>query len=176
MKLTWKTLLFPFVSLAIAAADIWSKLAILSGFELYQSKNIVGDLLRFTFTWNRGITFGTFNSSGGVPEWQPYLLIGINFLILIAMVILFFRLQNILKPGAPLFLGRLVVSFVAGGAIGNNTDRFMHKAVLDFIDVGIGNNRFYIFNVADSFIVVGAIGLALLLIFFEQKQQPKVES
>jgi signal peptidase II len=171
MKITPKWLVYPVISLAVAALDLWSKFAILAQFQLYQSRQVIGDLLRFTFTWNRGITFGTFNNATGVPDWQPFLLIGINFIILVVMIVIFFRLHRLLKGDVPVLLGRIVVSFIAGGAIGNNVDRFLHKAVVDFIDCGIGSARFFVFNVADSFVVIGAIGLGILLILFERKPE-----
>jgi signal peptidase II len=51
-----------------------------------------------------------------------------------------------------------------GGAAGNLIDRFRARAsVVDFIDIGVGNVRFWTFNVADSAVTVGAILLALVL-------------
>lgn len=53
---------------------------------------------------------------------------------------------------------------VAAGAVGNLLDRIRSvRGVVDFLDVGIGDSRFYTFNVADSFVTVGAILLAILL-------------
>jgi signal peptidase II len=50
------------------------------------------------------------------------------------------------------------LALVAGGAAGNLIDRLRwDRGVVDFIDVGLGNTRFYIFNVADAAITVGAI-------------------
>jgi signal peptidase II len=57
----------------------------------------------------------------------------------------------------------LALSLVTAGALGNLTDRLMSsRGVVDFIDVGIGNSRFYTFNVADAGVTCGAILLALL--------------
>ncbi len=53
---------------------------------------------------------------------------------------------------------------VIGGAIGNLLDRiFQRDGVVDFIDIGIGDTRFWTFNVADSAVTVGAVLLVLAL-------------
>jgi lipoprotein signal peptidase len=44
--------------------------------------------------------------------------------------------------------------------LGNFIDRIRLGYVVDFADIGIGSNRFYIFNIADS-----AVTVAILLIF-----------
>jgi signal peptidase II len=46
---------------------------------------------------------------------------------------------------------------ITGGAVGNLIDRLAKKEVVDFIDCGIGDLRWPIFNVADIAITIGAI-------------------
>lgn len=53
--------------------------------------------------------------------------------------------------------------------MGNLIDRLAKKEVIDFIDCGIGNLRWPIFNVADIAITIGAI----LLIRYSFIYQPK---
>src|SRR3546814_15382907 len=55
----------------------------------------------------------------------------------------------------------LPYALVIGGAIGNLIDRLMHGYVIDFIDAFWGEYHWPAFNLADSAIVAGAIGLAL---------------
>ena len=56
---------------------------------------------------------------------------------------------------------RIVALALAGGAAGNLIDRFRSPdGVVDFIDIGYGNVRFWTFNVADSAVTVGALILA----------------
>ncbi|MGH7559552.1 MAG: signal peptidase II [Gemmatimonadales bacterium] len=56
------------------------------------------------------------------------------------------------------------IALVAGGALGNLLDRLRSsRGVVDFIDVGIGDTRFWTFNVADVGVTVGAILLAVVL-------------
>ena len=45
------------------------------------------------------------------------------------------------------------LGLLLGGAIGNMIDRFRFGYVVDWVDAGIGDLRFYTFNVADSMII-----------------------
>lgn len=56
---------------------------------------------------------------------------------------------------------RLGFAFVIGGAIGNLIDRVMLGHVVDYVLLHAGNWSFAVFNLADSFITVGA-GLIVL--------------
>ncbi|MEO5885065.1 MAG: signal peptidase II, partial [Candidatus Limnocylindrales bacterium] len=56
----------------------------------------------------------------------------------------------------------LALGLLLGGAIGNMLDRFRLGYVVDWVDIGIGDVRFYTFNVADS-AITGAILLLILL-------------
>ena len=60
-------------------------------------------------------------------------------------------------------LSQLALVLVLGGALGNIIDRLIHEAgVVDFFDVGVSEQwRWPIFNVADSFVTIGIILLAL---------------
>lgn len=49
------------------------------------------------------------------------------------------------------------LSLLLGGATGNLTDRIVHGAVTDFLEVWLGSYRWPAFNVADSAITIGAI-------------------
>ena len=56
------------------------------------------------------------------------------------------------------------LALIASGALGNLLDRLRSpRGVVDFIDVGIGDLRFWTFNVADVGITCGAILLVLAL-------------
>ena len=55
-------------------------------------------------------------------------------------------------------------ALIISGAFGNLIDRLTMGKVVDFIDVGINQNlRWPIFNVADSFVTIGVIGLIIYL-------------
>jgi lipoprotein signal peptidase len=64
------------------------------------------------------------------------------------------------------------VAAIVGGAVGNLLDRLRWDGgVVDFIDVGVGASRFWVFNVADMAVTLGAVSLAWLLWRQEQSHQ-----
>ena len=65
------------------------------------------------------------------------------------------------------------IAAILGGALGNFTDRFYGTTpgVVDFIDVRFGNFRWFIFNIADAFICVGAFLLAIAFYKFEKAEK-----
>ena len=54
---------------------------------------------------------------------------------------------------------------IIGGAIGNVIDRIRLGAVFDFLDFHIADNHWPAFNIADSFICVGAAVLIIQSLF-----------
>ena len=65
------------------------------------------------------------------------------------------------------------IAMVIAGGIGNIIDRILFdRHVTDFMNIGIGNIRTGIFNVADMCVTAGVIGL--LLFFNEKKNKPTV--
>ena len=63
--------------------------------------------------------------------------------------------------------GRLGILFVIGGALGNFIDRMRLGYVIDMFDFRLIN--FAVFNVADSFIVVGGIMVVIYFLFMDEK-------
>jgi signal peptidase II len=56
------------------------------------------------------------------------------------------------------------IALICGGAIGNLIDRVRSaRGVIDFVDIGVGDVRWPVFNVADVAVTTGAILLALTL-------------
>ena len=68
-----------------------------------------------------------------------------------------------LKPGVSV-PNRIALGMILGGALGNGLDRIRHGMVVDFLDFVFWGWHYWTFNLADSFIVCGAIlmGLGLL--------------
>ena len=59
----------------------------------------------------------------------------------------------------------LALGFIVAGASGNLLDRLRSpRGVVDFIDIGVGDIRFWTFNLADVAVFCGAVLLAHLLI------------
>ena len=90
--------------------------------------------------------------------------------ILISFGFIYFDLTN-----KRMMLYNIALVFILGGCFGNMIDRFFRPdlGVVDFIEPVFVD--FAIFNVADSFLTVGAILLAIHTIFVSDKPKEKKE-
>ena len=145
--------------LVIVALDQWSKWAIKTSFNLYQSKPIIQDLLHFTYVTNDGMAFGL-----SFPGGKHVLLI---MTILLTGFIVGFLWKE--KNGHPLI--KYGLALILSGAIGNLIDRLLYGKVVDFLDLMIGNFHWYIFNIADSSVTIGMILFIIHSFYIEQKKQ-----
>lgn len=104
---------------------------------------IIGSFFGLILSHNPGIAYGI-----RIPSpWQEILIISALVLVLLS------ARKELHSKWIQIAFGLIV-----GGALGNLLDRALDGFVTDFIQVG----SFYIFNVADSCITVGA-GLLLIL-------------
>ena len=142
----------------IVALDQWSKWAIKTSFNLYQSKPVIQDLLHFTYVTNDGMAFGL-----SFPGGKHVLLI---MTILLTGFIVGFLWKE--KDGHPLI--KYGLALILSGAIGNLIDRLLYGKVVDFLDLMIGNFHWYIFNIADSSVTIGMILFIIHSIYVEQKK------
>jgi signal peptidase II len=128
--------------------------------------DVIGEYLRFTLTYNPGAAFGM--HLGDASRWV--------FMVLTVLIVGFLvRLYRSLPAGErPL---KLAIATVIGGAIGNFIDRVRNiEGVVDFIDVGVGDVRFWTFNLADTAVSVGAACLVLMLWRFESRLHAQQQS
>ena len=146
------------IIVAIIALDQWSKWAIKTSFNLYQSKPVIQDLLHFTYVTNDGMAFGL-----SFPGGKHVLLI---MTILLTGFIVGFLWKE--KNGHPLI--KYGLALILSGAIGNLIDRLLYGKVVDFLDLMIGNFHWYIFNIADSSVTFGMILFIIHSIYIEQKK------
>ena len=124
-------------------------------------REIISDVVRFTLAYNPGAAFSM--SLGSASRYI------FGAFAIIALVILW-RLYRGASDGERLKV--LALGLAWGGAAGNLIDRIRsERGVVDFIDVGIGNVRFWTFNVADSAVTVGAVLLGWVLLQEDRQQQ-----
>jgi len=117
--------------------------------QLYTSIKIIPNILHFTYSHNTGAGFGILKGNNLLLIWLSIAIIGG----------IFYYLNKISKKD---ILPKLGFGFVLGGAIGNLIDRIAFGHVIDFIDFRIWPT----FNIADSFISIGAV---LLIIYYWKK-------
>ena len=68
------------------------------------------------------------------------------------------------RAGRSLYLS-IALGLLLGGAIGNMIDRLRLGYVVDWVDIGLGDLRFWTFNVADSAISLAIVMLVAMAIF-----------
>lgn len=115
---------------------------------------VIGSLLRFKLAYN---PYGVFSITYG-PSFLYY-----AFHIIGVFIFSYIGLTQ--KDG----FRTIVFGFIVGGALGNLLDRIRLKYVIDFIDMGIGDLRWFTYNLADAFVTLGAIYLIASELFAPKK-------
>jgi signal peptidase II len=140
--------------------DQASKDLVIHTLKLGQSVPLAGNWLELTYVQNPGAAFGFLASARSF--WRvPFFI-----LVTVAATLLVYAYQRFLPPEKK--LDRLALGLIWGGAMGNFMDRLLVGRVIDFIDVGYGQYRWPVFNLADSCITLG-LGLLILGHFFKKK-------
>jgi signal peptidase II len=145
-----------------AGLDQWTKALVKANMALYDSIEVVGDFFKITYIQNTGIAFGIFHGAQG--DGRKYLLLGLSLLALGFLVYLFVKSKKTV-------LDQLSVGFILGGAAGNLFDRIVHRSVVDFCDFGIGQARWFTFNLADCAIVLGLMLLVIQAMIDEKRKK-----
>lgn len=149
-------LIWLLLSAVIIIADQWSKAWVLSSLPEYDPVVVIEGFWNWYRTYNTGAAFSFLSDAGGWQLWFfTALAVGISGLMAYWM---WGTARGAWRSAVPYAL-------VIGGAIGNVIDRLMHGHVVDFIQWHIGDHYWPSFNIADSAIVVGAVGIALFGLF-----------
>ena len=132
---------FWLIAAAVILGDQLTKWAITSSLTIEASIDIIPKALSLTYVQNTGAGFG-------VLQGQNTLFI---LVALAAIAVIVFSLRKILEEHHTTWLSALIL----GGAVGNLIDRLVHGFVVDFINFHI----WPAFNIADSALCIGVIGL-----------------
>jgi signal peptidase II len=137
----------------IIIVDQATKAIVRATIPLHGSKTIVAGLLDFTHVQNSGAAFGILNAADFPYKAAVIALIATAALVSIAVF------AAGISPHQR--LARVGLALILGGAAGNLVDRLTVGSVVDFVDVYWSQYHFWAFNVADSAITVGVIGMML---------------
>ena len=107
------------------------------------------DVLHFTFVKNSGAAFGMLSN-------HRWVFMIVSTVAILGLAVYLFRFSPKQR------LVQISLAMIIGGGIGNMIDRIALGYVIDFIDFTLIN--FAVFNVADSFVTVGAFLLMGYLI------------
>jgi signal peptidase II len=146
-----KGIYFSLITTSFFLSDFLTKHWARENLPVVGEMRVIGDFLRFHLVYNY---YGIFGFSIGDGFLIRYLLpiLAIGFVVFLAL-----RAQS--------HFSLFVYGLTLGGALGNIFDRLLYGRVTDFIDIGIGRWRWYTFNLADAFLVVG---IFLIILFPER--------
>lgn len=120
---------------------------------------LIKGVLHLSYAENTGAAFS-------ILQNQRWIFISITIIAIIALCYLLITKRITDK------IAIISAAMIIGGGIGNLIDRILKGYVIDFIDFRLIN--FAVFNVADSFVCVGAvIGAIWYLFFYDKKQESK---
>jgi signal peptidase II len=136
-----------FLSVAgvVFVADQLTKAWLASFLAPGQRVEVLGDFVRLVHSQNAGGLFGIFQGQA-----LPF--------ALVSSVVVAFIVGYHARSERSQYLS-ITLGLLLGGALGNLADRIRLGYVVDFVDAGIGDLRWYTFNVADA-----AISFAILLL------------
>ncbi len=148
-----KALVFWPLLLVLVLADCGSKRLVEDAVPPHTPHEVLGDVVRVTLGYNPGAAFGL-----NVGPNSRVVFTTLTFIALIALGLMY----RSTPPERRLEL--VALALISGGAVGNLIDRIRAGMVTDWIDVGVGNVRFWTFNIADAGITAGAVLLAVALL------------
>ncbi|NLI90746.1 MAG: signal peptidase II [Peptococcaceae bacterium] len=145
----WLTLVF------VVIVDRLSKVMIQHSMQLGESVGVIPGFFHLTYILNPGAAFGMLSGK----RW---------FFVIIALVVLaviFYYQRSVPKEQKVM---RVCMGMIGGGALGNLYDRLFIGKVVDFLDFKVWS---YIFNFADSMVVIGGFLLVIMIYRMEKSME-----
>lgn len=146
-------------------ADWASKAWVLERLKNDTILEVIPGVFNLRLNFNKGAIFGSLHDA---PDWVRTLTF-----TLAGLGALGYFGYEFLRPQTQR-LQRIALGLILGGALGNGLDRLRHGHVVDFLDVVIRGWHYWTFNLADSFIVCGAILYGISLFLAGKTQEPAV--
>ena len=143
-------------SISVLILDILTKQIVIHTMIESQSIPIIKKFFYITYAQNTGIAFSILENK--IP------------LIIMMTILVIFLIFKYLKDNEQTSFEKICYGLVIGGAVGNLLDRIVYGYVIDFLDFHIFSYHFPIFNISDTFIVIGIL-LLLLISLKESKKE-----
>ena len=114
----------------------------------------------FVMVWNQGISYGLLQASSEFERW----ILTIFAVGVISFLIWWLRgVQDLRLAQA--------IGLIVGGAVGNVIDRILYGAVADFFHLHAFGYSWYVFNIADTAVVMGVAVMGLDLVISEWRSR-----
>lgn len=142
--------------------DQVTKWLILTHLRIGEAITILPGYFEILHVRNTGAAFGLLQN---IPESYRTIFFFCITVVACAAIVAIFRQS---KDDSVLL--KVILCLILAGALGNLTDRLIHKEVVDFLNVHIRHLHWPTFNIADTYISIGMLGL---LIYTFLNPQPK---
>ena len=153
-------MIYGLIAAALVAVDQLVKYLVMTNIPLGGHVPFIPYLVELTYITNTGAAFSIFSEH----TWALALVsLVMSLALALALWKNFFR-----HP-----LGKLTITLLLAGAVGNLIDRALRGFVVDMFNVLF--MRFAVFNVADICVVVGGIAAGLYYMFLMDKLEPREE-
>ncbi|WP_088228521.1 signal peptidase II [Desulfosporosinus sp. FKB] len=147
-----------FAMIGVWIVDRLLKVLIQKNFMPGESLIVIPKVFHITYVLNPGAAFG-------LMAGRTWIFVVTALVVVGGVIYGQFRI-----PKKEVLL-RLAIGMIGGGALGNLYDRLVIGRVVDYIDVQIWP---YVFNFADSMIVVG-VGLLMLKLYWDEKDHKTLD-
>ena len=154
-------MIYAIIAAVLVAVDQIVKYLVMTNIPLGGHVPFIPYLVELTYVTNTGAAFSIFSEH----TWA------------LALVSLVMSLALALALWKNLFrhpFGKLALTLLLAGAVGNLIDRAFRGFVVDMFNVLF--MRFAVFNVADICVVVGGIAAGVYYMFLMEKLEPREES
>ena len=122
---------------------------------VHRTALLIPGVIRLQYTENRGFALGLFDGAGTAA-------LVISLVVFIGVIVCLFRVPRASALRIPLIV-------ICAGALGNLIDRAFLGYVRDMFELLFV--RFYVFNLADAYVTLGALACAVLLLRQDGKEQ-----
>ena len=130
--------------------DLGSKQLINHLMKVGDSIKVINNFFYITYTENKGAAWSILEDK--------------RILLLIITVFVLFLINKYMNKEELSKIENFTYGMIIGGIIGNLFDRVFYGSVVDFLDFKIFGYDYPVFNLADSFIVIGIILLMIISI------------
>jgi signal peptidase II len=149
-------------AVGVFAADRWSKSIVETRFDAFDTTIVIPGFFNIVRSSNPGVAFGLL--ADHASHQRTFALVAVSLLAVTILAVMLWRIQSQDRATAA------GLSLIFGGALGNVYDRAVAGTVTDFLDFHVGAWHWYVFNLADSAICVGAALLILSMLFTKRKE------
>lgn len=132
------------ITIIILIVDICSKIVVTNYIGLGESIKVIDKFMYLTYVRNTGVAWSMFDNNK-------------YFVLIVSVIIIVGFMEYIYRNKPKNKSEKIAYGFILGGALGNFINRLVNGYVTDFIDINLFNYDYPIFNLADTFIVVGVI-------------------